>query len=194
MQLDTKSGPASKIEKTSGVISVPVNGSVNRRVVKNRYPETLVFDPGFKSGGYALGNEKEGVKATFNFDSQSDFLNHVRMLKSKGPLKAVIEDVLPYAGKNIPSSAGFKLGRSLGFLDGALQALEIHVDFLKPRVWQAPLSGLAKLSGAPRKRAIKDHATSLYPTLKPTLRTADAVMMAHFVFNNNTQIGGKKHG
>ena len=34
MQLDTKSGPASKIEKTSGVISVPVNGSVNRRVVK----------------------------------------------------------------------------------------------------------------------------------------------------------------
>jgi len=146
---------------------------------------TLTFDPGAK-GGYAIcyGGLKEIT--LHNLDSFSDLLEHILELEEihKGFLQAVVEDVPAFAGKDIPSFTSFKLGKSCGQLEGLLRARLIPVHLLSPRKWQAGFTGLKGLSGTIRKRALKDHAHRLYPTLKPTLRTADALLMAHYFFTH----------
>ena len=146
---------------------------------------TLNIDPGGK-GGYAVcyGGLKEIT--LHNLDTVSDFLEHILELEeiSNGFLQAVLEDVPPYAGKNIPSYTSFKLGKNCGQIEGILRARQIPIHLISPRKWQAGFSGLKGLSGTARKRALKDHAHRLYPTLKPTLRTADALLMAHYFFTH----------
>lgn len=96
---------------------------------------------------------------------------------------AWIELVPPFAGKNIPSSTSFKLGQSFGLVEGLVCGMGIPCEYLPPKIWQAPLSGLRGLSGSPRKRALKEHALRIFPHLKPSLKTADAALMAHFIHN-----------
>ena len=147
-----------------------------------------IYDPG-SSGGYAVCYD--GLKAItlHNIDCPTDLIDHILELEEthKGFLHAVIEDVPPYAGKNIPSYTSFKLGKNCGFLEGVLRARQIPVEFLSPKKWQKPLGGLKGLSGSARKKALRNHANRLYPLLKPTLKTCDALLMAHYYFNINPE-------
>lgn len=145
---------------------------------------TVVIDPG-QSGGYAVCFG--GLKAItlHNLNSPSDFIDHILELEEihKGFLRAVVEDIPPYCGQNIPSFTTFKLGRSFGFVEGVLRGRQIPVELISPKKWQKPLSGLKGLSGSARKRVLKDHSCRLYPLLKPTLKTCDALLMAHYHFS-----------
>ena len=141
---------------------------------------TFVLDPG-KSGGYVVCYEGLKALTLHNLDGLSELLDHLEEYKAEHR-EALIEEVPSYAGKDIPSSTTFKLGYSCGALEGAFRALEIPVHFVGPKTWQKGLSGLSGLTGAPRKRVLKEIAHRLYPTLKPTLRTADALLMAHYFF------------
>jgi hypothetical protein len=145
---------------------------------------TLVFDPG-SSGGYAVCFGGLNAITLHNLLSPSDLIDHILELEEihKGFLRAVLEDVPPYAGKNIPSYTSFKLGRSCGFLEGLLRGRQIPVEFLSPKKWQKPLGGLKGLTGTKRKAVLRDHACRLYPLLKPTLKTCDALLMAHYHFS-----------
>jgi hypothetical protein len=157
--------------------------------MKQNQEVTIVIDPG-SSGGYAICFG--GLKAItlHNLQSPSDFIDHVLELEEihKGFLRSVVEDVPSYAGKDVPSYTSFKLGRSCGFLEGVLRARQIPVEFISPRKWQKNLGGLKGLSGSPRKRVLKDHASRKYPLLKPTLKTCDALLMADYHFNSNPNI------
>ena len=145
---------------------------------------TFVADPG-KTGSYVLcTNGLERIEQ-FNLDSLTDFIEHVRSVQKAHPgfLRAVLEDVPSYAGKNIPQHTVFKLARNFGFLEGVFRGLQIPVEYYTPRKWQKPIPSLGKKTGMARKRAIREHASTLYPLLKPTIRNADSLMIAHFHFN-----------
>jgi hypothetical protein len=158
---------------------------VMRAVKENK---GLVFDPSLTNGAYTYIN-KGKVISLHNLGSLSDLLNHVLELEGnpEGFLQAYIEDVPCYTGKNIPSHTSFKLGKSCGQLEGFFRGREIPVEFVSPKKWQAQFSGLKGLSGNPRKQKLKQHAERLYPNLKPTLRQADALLMAHFLINHTNR-------
>ena len=102
-----------------------------------------------------------------------------------GRIEAFVELVPPFAGKMIPSSTSFKLGKSCGFLEGALRALEIPYTLVRPQEWQKGLGGLTGLTSGKRKKVLMNHAKRLYPTLKGlTLKTADALLILHDSINH----------
>jgi hypothetical protein len=150
----------------------------------------VAIDPG-ASGGFCQFIGTRVVQA-WKFTSLSDFVDDVHDLMGNPdcPLEIVLEDVPPFAGKNIPSSAGFKLGKSCGFYEGLARGVKIPCHLVPPKTWQKGLSGLAKTSGAQRKRLLKDHATRLFPDLgkEITLATADAVLIAHYFINKDAPV------
>jgi len=101
-------------------------------------------------------------------------------------IEAVVEHVPPFAGKMIPSSTSFKLGKSCGFLEGVLRALKIPFVLVRPQEWQKGLSGLSGLTSNKRKKALMNHAKQFFPSTKGlTLKTADAILiLRHHLINN----------
>ena len=88
---------------------------------------TIGIDPG-KSGGYAIAWGGLDSINLHTLNEDFEFIQHIEELL-KHPdvtkIEAVVELVPPFAGKLIPSSTSFKLGKSCGFLEGVLRALEI---------------------------------------------------------------------
>lgn len=140
-------------------------------------------DPGHKSGGYTVCVEKTKNLIAYNLDSMASFLEHLHEYKDLNRI-IVLEDIPAYVGRNIPSSAGVKLGYSAGLIEGIALGERIPCHKVKPQVWQKGLSGLKGLTGAQRKRVLRDHANRLFPHLKPTLRVADAILLTNFYINN----------
>lgn len=87
------------------------------------------------------------------------------------------------AGNAAPGSAMFNFGRNFGFLLGALAAFEIPTVLATPQAWQKALGlGHREKDAAPAewKRKLKAEAWRLYPAQKPTLRTADALLILEY--------------
>lgn len=142
------------------------------------------IDPG-KSGGMTvcIDNQPKNLVA-YPLEDITTLLEALEEYKEFSR-RIVVEECPPFvAGKNIPSSAGFKLGFSCGQIEGVALGMRIPLYRLKPKEWQAGLSGLKGKTGATRKKALKAHATRLYPHLSPTLKTADAILLTHHFINN----------
>lgn len=142
----------------------------------------IAVDPGAKGGIAFKRGEKITLKGFTKF-TETEFLEAVRDYDPENTV-AVVESVPPYVGKAIPSSSAFKLGYNYGFEVGVLMALKFPVHLVKPQKWQAGLSGLAGLTGTPRKRQLKNHACRLYPQHKITLATADALLILDWWLND----------
>ena len=153
----------------------------------------VAIDPGV-SGGFCQFIGKQVIQA-WKFTSLSDFVDEVYALTEnpEHQLEFVLEHVPPFAGKNIPSSRSFVLGKSCGFYEGLARGLRVPCHLVPPKTWQKGFSGLAKTSSSQRKRLLKDHATRLYPNLGKgiTLATADAVLIAHYFINKTTNKEGR---
>ena len=147
---------------------------------------TFGIDPGYNSGGYTVCVEKTKNMVAYPLDSISSLLEHLHEYKDLRR-RIVLEDVPPYVGKDIPSSTSFKLGQSCGLIEGLALGLYIPCEKITPKRWQKGLSDLKGKTGSPRKRVLRDHATRLYPHLKPTLRTADALLLTHFYLTHNIE-------
>jgi hypothetical protein len=94
-----------------------------------------------------------------------------------------IEKVSGFIGSPQPGSAMFKFGCGYGKLLMALLAAKIPHEEVVPRTWQS------KLGIAPRKRSesktqfknrLKSKAQQLFPNVKVTLATADALLIAEY--------------
>ena len=144
----------------------------------------LAIDAGM-SGGYAVNEGGESSRLE-PWTSEADFLDELDNLRTVAVLENLqlevwLEEVPPYVGRNIPSSASFKLGKNYGFLIGAVRASNFPLHFVRPTVWQTGLSGVRGVQGAAKKRALRDHAVRLYPETKGiTLKTADAVLIYEY--------------
>jgi len=85
------------------------------------------------------------------------------------------------AGNKLPGSAMFNFGNGYGYLRGLLAANRVELRLVRPQQWQAGIPGVFGVKEKPkRKRALKEHAARLFPTLKVTLKTSDALCIADY--------------
>ena len=92
----------------------------------------------------------------------------------------VLEKVGGFVGRGQPGSSMFKFGSGWGFLRGVAAGLEIPLVLVTPQEWQPRLhlgTASACASKAIWKHRLKDEAGRRYPHLRPTLRTADALLI-----------------
>ena len=140
---------------------------------------TIGIDSG-KSGGVAY-MENDNIFMAHDLYPISDMIGEIhQFIHEHGRMKvrAVIEEP-PSFIKMIPASRSFQMGVSFGECKGICQGALIQTICLRPQVWQKGLTGLKGKQGPARKKGLKDHAFRLYPSLKPTLKTADAILLLH---------------
>ena len=124
---------------------------------------SIAIDPG-KSGGYAIAWGSLTKIHLHNLGEDFEFVEHMQDLKDHPDvdrIEAFVELVPPFAGKMIPSSTSFKLGKSCGFLEGALRALEIPYTLVR--------TGLAERAGWPKWADIGQKEEGSYEPCQATL-------------------------
>lgn len=132
----------------------------------------LAVDPGV-SGGMAL--LRDGEVTLRKFTTEDEFVDYVRNMRGEG--EAVVEHVPKYIGNQMMASHSFTLGYNVGFEVGTIKSHNIPVSLVRPQKWQGGIPGLKGVTGTKRKRLLKEHAIRLYPGLKVTLATADALLI-----------------
>ena len=138
----------------------------------------LAFDPG-KGGGFALLRPDGTIDPPRPWTVEHEALDIIQSL-DPASYEAVIEDVPAYVSSATSNASSFKLGYNFGFVVGAVRGHGLSTHLVQPKVWQKGLSGLKpKMPYAARKRQLKDNAIRLYPYLKITNATADAVLIMH---------------
>lgn len=134
----------------------------------------IAIDPG-ALGGIAwvdIDGIVQAVKMPTGMTEQADFILSIKMTNYG---KAVIEKVGGYQpGNSGPASA--KFARHCGNLEAILYCYGIPTEQVAPQVWQKALGSMPKDKNK-RKNAIKEMMGRLYPHLKVTLSTADALGM-----------------
>jgi crossover junction endodeoxyribonuclease RuvC len=150
--------------------------------IEGIYESVIGVDPGL-SGGIAHRAPDHSFSAFAMPPTEGDLLDLLSTLSMPGKTIAFVEEVGGFAGKQQPGSAMFRFGRNFGFLLGVLQALGVRIELVRPQKWQKPLS-LGTASGCASrtewKNKLKGCAQRLYPALKPTLSTADAILILDF--------------
>jgi len=150
----------------------------------------IAIDPG-ASGGIAVWRDGQPADAMPMPPTEGDVLNLLRQLAvDPANTVAVVEEVGGYVGKAQPGSSAFKFGRNFGFLLGVLQTLGVRVELVRPQKWQKAL-GLGNASGCSSKsewkNKLKGCAQRLHPHLKPTLATADALLILEHAVAGTTR-------
>jgi hypothetical protein len=138
------------------------------------------IDPGL-SGGIAI-QHPEGDIALF---SMPDDLSDINDIIPHGAI-LILEKVPPYVGRNIPSSASFKLGKSCGWFEGYATGRQHPLFLVSPQTWQAGL-GIPKgdRTQSQWKSALKAEAGRRFPHVNGiTLKTADALLILHWGLRN----------
>lgn len=141
-------------------------------------------DPGV-SGGVAVWYPTKGEVRLRKFTTEDEFIDLVKNLGEPG--RAVVEDVPKYIGNEMRASHSFTLGYNVGFEIGVIKAHGIPLDLVRPQKWQRKVPGLKGIVGAKRKRLLRDHAKQLYPGLKVTLATADALLILDYYMEGITR-------
>ncbi len=143
----------------------------------------LAIDPG-ASGGFAWRSWGT-VHACKMPDTDGEVLALLKDIRVMGIERLIIEDQTGVVGPNIrvAASSMFTFGRGFGFILGAAMALEFRVELVRPRNWQKALAlGSKAAAGSPTewKHKLKATAERLFPGMKITLRTADALLLLDY--------------
>lgn len=163
----------------------------------------LGIDPGSK-GGLSLYNHMDNTCETYalHHGTEEDYVNLIRQWSMLYRLVAMVEKVgsMPIAGaKACPlchkkptqgTASSFKFGKSAGLLEGALIALGIPRDFIRPALWQKHLSCLT----GGDKNVSKKRAQQLWPGVKITHAIADAMLISLFCYKTNRHLIGESDG
>ena len=129
----------------------------------------LGVDPG-QSGGIALVTDVVSLAWKMP-DTERDVFD---LLDSIIINHAYIEAVHAMPKQGVSSS--FKFGQNYGFLRGCLISLHIPFEVVTPQKWQKALGCLTRGD----KNVSKRKAQELYPTLKITHATADALLISTY--------------
>lgn len=128
------------------------------------------IDPG-ASGAVAVLTEHSVDTCRLN-DTPHDVAEFLRQWSRNGPCFALLERVSAMPGQGVSST--FKFGTSYGFVQGLLTALQIPFDRVTPAKWQTEMGCRSRGD----KNVTKRRAQELYPHLKITHATADAILLA----------------
>lgn len=146
---------------------------------------TLGIDPG-KSGGIAWIGESGPcvekmpdtlqdlwglIEDIYHSDDLPDML---RIKRGAPPCRAYVEQVASSPQMGVKSA--FTFGNGFGHLEMALTAAGIPFERVRPQVWQKALGCMSKGD----KNVTKRRAQELFPQLKVTHATADALLIAEY--------------
>jgi crossover junction endodeoxyribonuclease RuvC len=134
------------------------------------------IDPG-ASGGIAVIRRVDGTAYAYKMpETERDVYDLLRtcVINPFGPVKVYLEKVGPMPKQGIASS--WKFAQHYGALRMALVAVQVPFEAVAPGVWQRALGCLSHGD----KNVTKRRAQELYPTLKITHATADALLIATY--------------
>jgi hypothetical protein len=103
----------------------------------------------------------------------------IGMGETQRPRVAYLEDLIKFTGRNMPSSSMAVYAGNFGFIKGVLTALGYRIVLVHPKTWQKALSlgSAAGLTKTQWKNKLKQRAEELFPQIKVTLKTADALLI-----------------
>lgn len=140
----------------------------------------LGIDPG--ASGAVAELYSDGKTDAFSMlpdDDMRDYFECLRQVTDR-TIVAYMELVGGYIGKPQPGSGMFKFGNGNGYIRGLLAANRIKTVMVRPQAWQKGISGVQGVKGPDRKRVLKEAAARLFPALKVTLSTADALLIGAY--------------
>lgn len=142
----------------------------------------LGADPGLSGGLAVVGQDGGYVNATTMPATERELWTWITATAHLDSVTAVLEQVTGYVGDGgNPGSAMFRFGTNYGELRMALTAAGIPFHDCPPRAWQKALGihprGKSE-SNTAWKNQLKAHAGIRFPGTKPTLKTADAMLIA----------------
>ncbi len=144
----------------------------------------LAIDPG-ASGGIAY-KLPDSTAACFPMpETDGDLADELDELLHQLPAATCyLEDLVKFAGRNMPSSAMAVYARNFGYIEGLLTGLNVKIIRVKPQEWQKGL-GLGTSRGGTKtewKNKLKGEAQRLFPHLRRqiTLKTSDALLILEY--------------
>jgi hypothetical protein len=141
----------------------------------------IAIDPGM-SGGIAFRADNGPAGADKMPKTEKDICELLQSLSPiLSPASVYMEDVpIGMPGKGAASS---KLNANAGFIRGVICSMGLKTVMVRPAKWQRHF-GLGKRSGCASdtewKNKLKQAAQRLYPDIKVTLDTADALLLLEY--------------
>lgn len=98
------------------------------------------------------------------------------------PIIAFFETLTGYQkGRPMPSQRAFTMGKFYGMIIGSLVSLNIQFRDVRPQEWQDSYPDCKDSKSYPNhKKLLREKAKSLYPRIKVTSKTADAILIARY--------------
>lgn len=168
---------------------------MGKKVASQDSPEVYVgVDPGASGGVVVLYN---GFPYLFNMpDTEAGVWDLFCDIKAEFPNPfACVEQVGGFMssgrgkGNKASGHTMFNFGAGYGGLRMALLGNGIRREYVTPAVWQRGLHITPKAkteSQGAHKRKLKQRATELYPGVKVTLKTCDALLLATYLQRKRT--------
>jgi len=129
-------------------------------------------DPGTNGGIAWITDGKPCVEKMPN--TLQDLWELFRDIASEGECHAYLEQVSSSPQMGVVSA--FTFGNGFGHLEMALTAAGIPFARIRPQVWQKELGCMTKGD----KNVTKRKAQELFPSIKATHATSDALLIAHY--------------
>ena len=138
----------------------------------------IAIDPG--ASGSVCYYDGNSVRAHNMPETVGDLIEFFRTIDKDTVV--VMEEVSGFIGKPHPGSRMFNFGLGYGQLQGVIQTLGFRLELVRPLKWQKAL-GLHRRKGmtpSEWKRKLRAEAQRLYPDIKVTLKTADALLILEY--------------
>ena len=143
------------------------------------------IDPGVKGGVAFIYNDLYFAKPTPPTVQEMSAMIHKMIDMAPDIAKyAIIERVHSMPKQGVAST--FKFGMNYGQWLGILATLGIPYIQVTPYTWMSYFGSMPK-DKKDRKNHIKHLAQQRYPNTKITLGTSDAMLMCHYLMENNKQ-------
>ena len=155
----------------------------------------MAIDPG-KSGGIATlyNGEVNAYKMPQTDQDMLDLFANI-MSECNNQITCMTEVVHAFPGQGVTSM--FSFGEHYGALKMALLAMNIPFIAVLPVKWMRGLALGTKKDNANWKNHLKSKAQQLYPNIKITLNTADALLILEYArtyFNTAKSQNGEHQG
>lgn len=144
-----------------------------------KYEITIGIDPGANGGVAWITSDGKACVEKMP-DSLQDLWELVESIGFEAPdftpyqIKAYIEQVSSSPQMGVVSA--FSFGRGYGNLEMALTAAGIPFERVRPQVWQKALGCMTKGD----KNITKNLAAELFPSIKATHWSSDALLIAYY--------------
>ena len=144
------------------------------------------IDPG-KSGGFGVICIEDGIESSYAHKFPKDIKDLPSMLLAHIPSNISLYNVHVniehvHSFPNQGSVSTFSFGQNLGQWEGVLTSLELDIKYTGPRTWMSEFIPLG-LDKKERKRRLYAKAKELFPNIKVTFNTSDALLITQYEYD-----------